>query len=79
MACSFPFKLLRAVALTPLTSWPERSEVTAKGVPHVLPWTLLEGEIVGAFEHRLRTDMLGVTGEGVAGGPLTSGLQSHLP
>lgn len=52
MACNFPFKLLRAVALTLLTGWPERSEVTAKGVPHVLPWTLLEGEIVGAFEHR---------------------------
>lgn len=52
MAYNFPFKLLRAVALTLLTSWPERSEVTAKGVPHVPPWSLLEREIVGPFGHR---------------------------
>lgn len=51
MASGFPFRLLRAIALTLLTSWPERSEVTAKGVPPVLPWSLLEGEIVGAFVH----------------------------
>lgn len=51
MACNFPFQLLRAVALILLTSWPERSEVTAKGMPHVLPWSLLKGEIVGAFGH----------------------------
>lgn len=47
MACNFPFQLLRAVALTLLTSWPERSEVTAKGVPHMLPWFMLKREIVG--------------------------------
>lgn len=51
MACNFSFRLLRAVALTLLTSWPESSEVTATGVPHVLPRSLSEGEMVEAFGH----------------------------
>lgn len=80
MACNFPFKLLRADALTLLTSWPERSEVTAKGCLMCYPGLCGKEDCWGMWAlHMLRSDVLGVAGEGMAGGPLTSDLQSHLP
>lgn len=77
---TFPSDSL-AVALTLLTSWPERSEVTAKGgASCATSVSVGRGDSWGICAlHRLRSDMLGVTGEGMAGGPLTSDLQSHLP
>lgn len=83
MACNFPFRLLWAMALTLLTSWPERSEVTAKGCLMCYPGLCGKqgrGHCWGIWVlHELRGDVPGVPGEGMAGGPLTSDLQSHLP
>lgn len=77
MACNSPFKLLWAVALTLLTSWTARSEVTAKGCLMCYPGVCGKGDRRGHVGNaRLKCDMLGVTGEGMAGGPLTSDLQS---